>query len=80
MFDKNFVSVMIKDNGIGFDPADKAKLFNFGYSTKQRGTGFGLHACGNYMLAQNGHITADSNGIDKGATFTVIIPIKCKHK
>ena len=78
--DKNFVSVMIKDNGIGFDPADKAKLFNFGYSTKQRGTGFGLHACGNYMLAQNGHITADSNGIDKGATFTVIIPIKCKHK
>ena len=61
----------VKDNGIGFSPKEKQNLFKFGYSTKSKGTGFGLHSCANYLIARNGSIFAHSAGRDKGAEFVV---------
>lgn len=65
----------VKDNGIGFSPEEKQKLFKFGYSTKSRGTGFGLHSCANYLIARNGSISAHSAGRDKGAEFVVRLAV-----
>lgn len=65
----------VKDNGIGFSPEEKQKLFKFGYSTKSRGTGFGLHSCANYLIARNGSISAHSAGQDKGAEFVVRLAV-----
>jgi len=69
----------ITDNGIGFKPENKNRLFNAGFSTKQQGTGFGLHACGNYLIAQAASIDAQSDGLGQGATFTVRLPINDKN-
>lgn len=65
------VVLSVKDNGIGFLPEEKQDLFKFGYSTKSKGTGFGLHSCANYLIARNGSISAFSAGRDKGAEFVV---------
>lgn len=64
----------VKDTGCGFTEEEKKRFFSFGYSTKERGSGFGLHACANYMIANNGFIEAESEGPGKGARFTVLLP------
>lgn len=69
----------IKDNGIGFSPDDHQKLFKFGYTTKSRGSGFGLHSCANYLIARHGSIDAHSDGRGKGAEFVVRLAIDDPH-
>jgi len=65
----------VRDQGLGFAPEDREKLFQFGYSTKERGSGFGLHSCANYIIAQRGRIFARSAGLGKGAEFIVKLPV-----
>src|SRR3989339_45311 len=64
----------VADSGCGFTEEEKKSFFKFGYSTKERGSGFGLHACANYVIANNGVIEAASDGPGKGARFSVLFP------
>lgn len=64
----------VTDTGCGFTEEERKRFFSFGYSTKARGSGFGLHACANYMIANNGFIEAKSEGVGKGARFSVLLP------
>ncbi len=70
------IVIRIKDSGEGFDAAKKKQLFNYGYTTKQTGTGVGLHASANYIIRQGGKIEAESDGAGQGSTFTVILPVE----
>lgn len=72
--DDRFVYLSVTDNGVGFRQNEQAHLFSHGYTTKKTGKGFGLHNCANYMREMNGYIQAHSNGIGKGATFTLKLP------
>ncbi len=67
--------IRVQDNGCGFDDTVKEKMFTFGYSTKARGSGFGLHSCANYLIANHGSITAFSKGPGKGAEFVIHLPV-----
>ena len=69
-----YVSLSVKDTGIGFSDSEKGKMFKFGYSTKQTGSGFGLHSCANFMIANQGSLSAESPGAGKGAEFVVRFP------
>lgn len=68
------VFLSIKDTGCGFSDEQKAHFFTFGYSTKERGSGFGLHSCANYLIANNGSIEAKSLGPGQGAEFVIRLP------
>ncbi len=70
----SLVFFSVQDTGCGFTEEGKKHLFEFGYSTKERGSGFGLHSCANYMIANNGSIKAESPGLSLGAKFTVFFP------
>jgi C4-dicarboxylate-specific signal transduction histidine kinase len=71
------VEVVINDNGVGFSPDLRNKIFTFGFSTKKDGgKGFGLHSCANYLQSIEGRIRAESDGPGKGARFIVHIPIE----
>jgi signal transduction histidine kinase len=50
-------------------------LFTFGYTTKSKGSGFGLHSCANYLIANKGSIDAKSEGQGKGSEFIVRLPV-----
>ncbi|MCW5203396.1 hypothetical protein VU12_10700, partial [Desulfobulbus sp. US4] len=68
------VVLSIKDNGCGFTEKEKENFFRFGYSTKARGSGFGLHSCANYLIANNGSIDAFSAGPGMGSEFILRLP------
>ncbi len=68
------VALSISDTGIGFDPEENEKLFQFGYTTKTTGSGFGLHSCANFLIAHKGSLTAFSKGKGHGAQFVVRLP------
>ncbi|MEW6595141.1 MAG: ATP-binding protein [Thermodesulfobacteriota bacterium] len=68
------VLLSVRDNGIGFTDEEKAHFFQFGYSSKGRGSGFGLHTCANYLIANHGSISAWSGGRGKGAEFVIRLP------
>jgi len=75
MVNDTAVYLKIKDNGCGINEEQLTKIFNHGFTTKESGHGFGLHTCANAMTEMKGTLNVDSEGIQKGACFTVILPI-----
>ena len=73
--EKNRVKVAIADSGIGIAPADLAKVFDPGFTTKGVGvgTGLGLSICYQIMQDHLGKIEVCSEP-GRGACFTVIFP------
>jgi len=69
----------VRDNGAGFDAEQQAQLFKFGYSTKARGSGFGLHATALFVQEMGGSIKLESDGINRGALLTIELPCGVKE-
>jgi two-component system, OmpR family, sensor histidine kinase VicK len=71
--------VSIKDTGTGIDPEISPRLFSKFATKSQRGTGLGLYISKNIVEAHGGRLYAsnnnDNNPNDKGATFTIILPL-----
>ena len=51
------------------------RLFEFGFTTKKDGHGFGLHASANLAKEMGGELSARSEGLNRGACFTVRLPV-----
>jgi len=68
------ISVAFSDTGVGLTPAVKAQLFEPFFSTKTRGSGLGLAISHEIVVKHGGRLEA-SEGPDRGATFTVNIPV-----
>jgi len=73
-FNETSVCVIINDNGCGISKNNLSQIFNHGFTTKENGHGFGLHTSANYMTEMRGKLNVSSEGFEKGACFTVIIP------
>ena len=71
--------MILKDNGIGFDPVYSEKIFELFNRLHGRetfsGTGIGLSICKKIVENHQGYIFADSE-INEGATFTIYLPLK----
>ncbi|MCU0786493.1 MAG: ATP-binding protein, partial [Verrucomicrobia bacterium] len=68
------VKITVSDNGIGIAPESLINIFNHGFTTKKDGHGFGLHSGANAAKEMRGSLTAHSDGLGKGATFTLELP------
>ena len=73
--DTKSVEILISDNGGGIDKASASKIFTMGYTTKSYGHGFGMHAAANAVNAIGGRISLDSDGLGKGATARLELPL-----
>jgi signal transduction histidine kinase len=72
---KNSVRLTFSDNGCGMDQATLARLFERGFTTKEKGVGgIGLHWCANSMTGMAGRIFAESDGPGRGARIHLILP------
>jgi len=63
------------DNGIGIEKDKFTVIFGGDYTTKESGSGLGLHSIANFVDGLNGKIYPLSNGIGKGTTMRVILPL-----
>ena len=69
------VSVEVQDNGMGIAPENLTRIFAQGFSTRKDGHGLGLHS--SVLMAQDmgGTLKAFSEGQERGATFTLELPV-----
>jgi NtrC-family two-component system sensor histidine kinase KinB len=70
---KNKVQISVRDTGQGIAPQYKDKIFERYFrvpGTKKEGTGLGLAISKEFIAAQNGEITVDSE-LGSGSTFTI---------
>ncbi len=74
--DSERVAVHVRDNGVGIPEDRLVSLFQYGFTTKQNGHGFGLHSCALAAKELGGSLTASSPGPGQGATFTLELPVK----
>jgi two-component system sensor histidine kinase KdpD len=76
------VKIEVKDKGFGIPEDDLARIFDKFYRAEKprqiTGTGLGLSICKGIVEAHGGQIFAENN-LDKGATLTVILPLKVKE-
>lgn len=69
----DFISIQIKDNGVGMTDAQIKKLGSPYYSTKEKGTGLGLTVCHQIVKQMGGQIVIESK-LNKGTCFTIHLP------
>ena len=80
-FGENLARLTITDTGDGFGPADADRIFERLYRTDAArsrstgGSGIGLTITKAIITAHHGLITAHSDGPDRGATFTITLPV-----
>ncbi|MBI3465140.1 MAG: response regulator [Planctomycetes bacterium] len=72
--DADWARIVVSDTGKGIAEEHRCKIFNFGFTTKGQGNGFGLHSAANAMTELGGTISVHSDGIGTGATFTLEFP------
>jgi C4-dicarboxylate-specific signal transduction histidine kinase len=74
--DGRSLRIRVADEGQGIAPENLARLFVHGFTTRKNGHGFGLHSCALAAKEMGGTLTAQSDGLGKGAAFTLELPIK----
>ncbi len=70
------LELTIRDNGIGVSDAFREKLFTFGQTSKEQGSGVGLHWVRQQMNAYGGNVSLNSEGECKGATVSLTLPFQ----
>jgi signal transduction histidine kinase len=75
-----FLRLRVADNGMGIARENLSRIFGQGFSTRKDGHGFGLHS--SVLAAQDmgGSLVAYSDGLGKGATFVLEIPVTPPNK
>jgi len=78
--ENGFVRIEVADNGIGIAPENLTRIFEHGFTTRKDGHGFGLYSSAMAARDLGGTLTAYSDGIGKGATFVLEVPIEPPHE
>ncbi len=68
--------IQVTDNGMGIPQENLVRIFSYGFTTKKGGHGFGLHFSALEARQLGGTLTVESEGPNKGATFTLELPLQ----
>jgi signal transduction histidine kinase len=68
------VRIVVHDNGMGIAPDLLTRIFQYGFTTREEGHGFGLHSSALAAQELGGTLSVHSDGPGKGATFTLELP------
>ena len=83
---KNELDIRFEDNGIGIEKSEVKKIFRLFYrgghdeNIAAKGSGLGLYMVQQVAKIHRGKVTAHSEGIGKGAVFTLTLPLRFKLK
>jgi NO-binding membrane sensor protein with MHYT domain len=68
------IAIEVQDSGVGVHPDVLQRLFEFGFTTKKDGHGFGLHTSAILAKELAGDLAASSDGPGRGARFVLRLP------
>lgn len=71
------LAIMVADTGPGIAPADRVRIFDPFYTTKDSGTGMGLSVVQRIVEHHGGWVEVESEP-GQGATFTIHLPLEEK--
>ena len=71
---RDCVRIVVRDNGVGLTPELLTRIFQYGFTTRSEGHGFGLHSCALAAQELGGTLEARSDGPGQGASFTLELP------
>jgi signal transduction histidine kinase len=71
---KDRVEMIVSDTGTGIPPEQMEKIFNYYYTTKEKGVGLGLPIAHRIIEAHGGQLRVESQ-LGLGTKVTVILPI-----
>lgn len=76
------VEVLVRDTGCGIPPEHLAKVFDPFFTTKEvgKGTGLGLAICQGIMEQHGGSIEVRSDGVGKGTTVAICLPMDAQQR
>jgi two-component system sensor histidine kinase HydH len=69
------LAVSVRDNGPGIEPGKLASIFDPYFTTKTEGSGLGLWIAQQIVTAHGGALQAQ-NAPDRGAVFTMLLPLR----
>lgn len=72
---ENRFELRIRDNGCGLAQDRLTEVFHSRVSTKERGSGYGLHSAGNFVGSLGGEIQLLSEGEGRGAEMVIRLPL-----
>jgi signal transduction histidine kinase len=70
------IRIVLQDNAAGFDRNQGARLFEQGFSTKNRSSGMGLYRCRQIIGSHGGRLEVASAGPGRGAAAIIELPGK----
>jgi signal transduction histidine kinase len=73
--DSKSVYFEVIDNGCGIPEEIRVKIFQYGFTTKDRGHGFGLHTSAISAQTMGGSLEVESAGPGHGARFLLTLPM-----
>jgi signal transduction histidine kinase len=73
------VRIAVEDTGVGLAPENLTRIFSHGFTTRRDGHGFGLHSGANAARRMGGALWAESDGLGRGATFTLELPVSARE-
>jgi len=73
------LQIEISDNGVGIPTENLTRIFEHGFTTRDKGHGFGLHSAALSVNELHGSIEARSDGPGKGAVFTIELPFQVQE-
>jgi signal transduction histidine kinase len=76
---KEGVEVMISDSGSGIPPEQMERIFNYYYTTKEKGVGLGLPIAHRIIDAHGGQLKIESR-VGSGTKVTVTLPVERKDE
>jgi ligand-binding sensor domain-containing protein/signal transduction histidine kinase len=71
--------IQVIDSGVGIAPENLTRIFAHGFTTRKNGHGFGLHSGALAARELGGSLAAHSDGVGKGATFTLVLPMNTRN-
>ncbi len=72
---KDRVEVVISDSGSGIPPDQMEKIFNYYYTTKEKGVGLGLPIAHRIIEAHGGQLKVESK-VGVGTKVTITLPVR----
>jgi NO-binding membrane sensor protein with MHYT domain len=77
---RGWLVIEIRDSGSGISASALKRLFEFGFTTKTDGHGFGLHTSAILAQELGGHLAGHSDGPDCGAQFALRLPLQAMNE